>query len=346
PNALYTFLVPPREAIGQLPSGPLTTYQQGGRISTLLLDNINVGGKHRLLQLVYKMMLAHEMGPQFQVDGRPPAARDGITCVSPHVVDTVYRLLYNAPYSNELMMKEVLEKLRRCDEAMVRGGVARLSAPTLRWLYTVYQLMNCRLLRFFKYYAHASHLVHHLRHSLVHVTHRQLYGSLECFALCLVNLQHDVGFLQALLDPGYHGVSLEPVRPEARPVRYSKPSVAWFACAMLARNAAVVIARIVAMRGLGDAPGLVLEDCLASLAPQSLSWAPAVLRFLPRQVRAYYARTTANSESVVAPADVRRLIEARPEHRALIDASAPPGSEMALAALYADARHRPLFLLA
>ncbi|KAJ1878044.1 hypothetical protein LPJ71_011084, partial [Coemansia sp. S17] len=66
PNALYTFLVPPREAIGQLPSGPLTTYQQGGRISTLLLDNINVGGKHRLLQLVYKMMLAHEMGPQFQ----------------------------------------------------------------------------------------------------------------------------------------------------------------------------------------------------------------------------------------------------------------------------------------
>ncbi|KAJ2444295.1 hypothetical protein GGF42_006349, partial [Coemansia sp. RSA 2424] len=137
PNALYTFLVPPREAIGQLASGPLTTFQQGGRVSTLLLDNINVGGKHRLLQLVYKMMLAHELGPQFQVDGRPAAARDGITCVSPHVVDTVYRLLYNAPYSNELMMKEVLEKLRRCDEAMVRGGVARLAAPTLRWLHTV-----------------------------------------------------------------------------------------------------------------------------------------------------------------------------------------------------------------
>ncbi|KAJ2253285.1 hypothetical protein GGI13_002784 [Coemansia sp. RSA 455] len=344
PNALYTFLVPPREAIGQLPSGRLTTYQQGGRISTLLLDNINVGGKHRLLQLVYKMMLAHEMGPQFQVDGRPPAARDGITCVSPHVVDTVYRLLYNAPYSNELMMKEVLEKLRRCDEAMVRGGVARLAAPTLRWLYTVYQLMNCRLLRFFKYYAHASHLVHHLRHSLVHVTHRQLYGSLECFALCLVNLQHDVGFLQALLDPGYHGVSLEPVRPEARPVRYSKPAVAWFACAMLARNAAVVIARIVAMRGLGDAPGLVLEDCLASLALQPLPWAPAVLRFLPRPVRAYYARAS-SAESVVAAADVRRLIDARPEHRALVDAGAAPGSEAALVALYADARHRPLFLL-
>ncbi|KAJ2035965.1 hypothetical protein H4S03_003963 [Coemansia sp. S3946] len=344
PNALYTFLVPPREAIGQLPSGPLTTYQQGGRISTLLLDNINVGGKHRLLQLVYKMMLAHEMGPQFQVDGRPPAARDGITCVSPHVVDTVYRLLYNAPYSNELMMKEVLEKLRRCDEAMVRGGVARLAAPTLRWLYTVYQLMNCRLLRFFKYYAHASHLVHHLRHSLVHVTHRQLYGSLECFALCLVNLQHDVGFLQALLDPGYHGVSLEPVRPEARPVRYSKPAVAWFACAMLARNAAVVIARIVAMRGLGDAPGLVLEDCLASLPLQPLPWAPAVLRFLPRPVRAYYARAS-SAEPVVAAADVRRLIDARPEHRALVDAGAAPGSEAALVALYADARHRPLFLL-
>ncbi|KAJ2159893.1 hypothetical protein GGF46_002675 [Coemansia sp. RSA 552] len=261
PNALYTFLVPATESVSRL-QGAATTYLQGGRVATALLDHINVGGKHRLLQLVYKMMLAHEQGPQFQFDGRQPSARPGITCVSPHVVDTVYRLLYNAPYSNELMMKEVLEKLRRCDKAMALGG-ARFSPANLRWLYTVYQLMNCRLLRFFKYYAHASHLVHHLRHSLVQVRHRQLYGSLECFALCLVNLQHDVGFLEALLNPAYHGVPLTPhptgAAAAAAAARYCKPKDAWFECSMLSRNAFMVIARITLMRGLGDVPASLVD---------------------------------------------------------------------------------------
>ncbi|KAJ2474105.1 hypothetical protein GGI02_000316 [Coemansia sp. RSA 2322] len=359
PNALYTFLVPAREAVGQLQKSRDTTYQQGGSISTLLLDNINVGAKHRLLQLVYKMMLAHEAGPQFQADGRAqPAARSGVTCVSPHVVDTVYRLVYNAPYSNELMMKEVLEKLRRSDAALARG--ARMSPPTLRWLYTVYQLMNCRLLRFFKYYAHAAHLVHHLRDSLVHVTHRQLYGSLECFALCLVNLQHDVGFLQALLDPGYRGVPLAGVDPEglrvAGPprgggVRYGRPATPWFACEMLARNAAVVIARIVAMRGLGDAPALSLDDCVASLAPTASRWAPAVRRFLPRGVRGVFesgARGQDHGPDQGQAQDISSLLAAHPCHRALVDAhaAADAGAEAALVALYADARRRPLFLLA
>ncbi|KAJ1940859.1 hypothetical protein EC988_006915, partial [Linderina pennispora] len=283
PNTLYTYLVPSREDIGQL-QGPMTTYLKGGNIGYQVLDYINVGGKHRMLQLVYKMMLAHEQGPQFQFGTQLPQARDDIVCVSPHIVDTVYRLLYNAPYSNELMMKEVLEKLRRCDKVMALG-TTRFSPATLRWLYTVYQLMNCRLLRFFKYYAHASHLVHHLRHSLVHVTHRQLYSSLECFALCLVNLQHDVEFLQALMNPAYHGVPLTP-HPSAigaaRRIAYSKPKDAWFECAMLARNAVMVISRIVVMRGLGDVPGLSLTDCLDSLSLAPQFWAPSVLRYLPR----------------------------------------------------------------
>ncbi|KAJ1953091.1 hypothetical protein GGI12_006088, partial [Dipsacomyces acuminosporus] len=258
PNTLYTYMVPAKEEILQL-QNESTTYLKGGNIGYRVLDYINVGGKHRVLQLVYKMMLAHEQGPQFQFGNQPPEARDNITCVSPHIVDAVYRLLYNAPYSNELMMKEVLEKLRRCDKVMAMGN-ARFSPATLRWLYTIYQLMNCRLLRFFKYYAHASHLVHHLRHSLVNVKHRQLYSSLECFALCLVNLQHDVEFLQALMNPAYHGVPLTPHQSTmgavvSRYIKYSKPKDAWFECAMLSRNAVMVISRIAIMRGLGDVPG-------------------------------------------------------------------------------------------
>ncbi|KAJ2727126.1 hypothetical protein GGI07_000010 [Coemansia sp. Benny D115] len=367
PNALYTFLVPAREDVQQL-QGPETTYLAGGNVATLLLDHINVGAKHRLLQLVYKMMLAHELGPQFQFDGRQPSVRAGISCPSPHIVDTVYRLLYNAPYSNELMMKEVLEKLRRCDKAMATGA-ARFSAPTLRWLHTIYQLMNCRLLRFFKYYAHAAHLVHHLRHSLVHVAHRQLYASLECFALCLVNLQHDVEFLQALLDPAYHGVPLTPHASSAlrlrAPRQYSRPKDAWFECAMLARNAVTVIARIVHMRGLGDAPGLALDDCLASLAPphMALLWAPAVLRYLPLRVREYYARrkssaTAAAAAASVAPAAtaIRQLLASGPGHALLTrlaqSSAASEGDSndsadaSALAAFYAHRPRQPLFLLA
>ncbi|KAI9482182.1 mediator complex subunit 23-domain-containing protein [Coemansia mojavensis] len=323
PNALYTYLVPAREKVQRLQS-EATTYLQGGNIGYRLLDYINVGGKHRLLQLIYKMMLAHEQGPQFQFDGRQPSARSGITCVSPHVVDTVYMLLYNAPYSNELMMKEVLEKLRRSDKAMAQGN-ARFSPANLRWLYTVYQLMNCRLLRFFKYYAHASHLVHHLRHSLINVTHWQLYRSLECFALCLVNLQHDVGFLQALMNPAYHGD-------------------AWFECGMLSRNAAVVIARIETMRGLGDVPGLALDDCLDSLSPQPQLWAPAVLRYLPRAVRAYYARRAPQACPRAAPAAIRQLVDARSEHAALLQQTGDAQTEAALTAFYAAREHQALFL--
>ncbi|KAJ1903536.1 hypothetical protein LPJ81_003004 [Coemansia sp. IMI 209127] len=350
PNSLYTYLVPPKESIKRLQNDS-TTYLEGGNIGYRLLDYTNVGGKHRLLQLVYKMMLAHELGPQFQFDGKQPSVREGITCVSPHIVDTVYRLLYNAPYSNELMMKEVLEKLRRCDKVMATGN-ARFSPATLRWLYTIYQLMNCRLLRFFKYYAHASHLVHHLRHSLVHTAHRQLYSSLECFALCLVNLQHDVGFLQALMNPAYHGIPLTP-HPSAigaavaRSIAYLKPKDAWFECAMLSRNAVMVISRIAIMRGLGDVPGLSLADCLDSLSPQPQYWAPSVLRYLPRLARAYYAknpRVPKGPQPSVSAAAIRQLIEGRPVHSVMLLAQPNPQAEAGLLAFYAEAKRQPLFL--
>ncbi|KAI9504068.1 hypothetical protein GGI25_001379 [Coemansia spiralis] len=350
PNALYTYLVPPKEVVLKLQNDS-TTYLQGGNIGHRLLDYINVGGKHRLLQLMYKMMLAHELGPQFQFDGKQPSVREGITCVSPHIMDTVYRLLYNAPYSNELMMKEVLEKLRRCDKVMAMGN-ARFSPATLRWLYTVYQLMNCRLLRFFKYYAHASHLVHHLRHSLVHASHRQLYSSLECFALCLVNLQHDVGFLQALMNPAYHGVPLTP-HPSAmstivsRNIKYTKPKDAWFECAMLSRNAVMVISRIATMRGLGDVIGLSLEDCIDSLSPLPQYWAPSVLRYLPRAVRSYYAksaRAPKGPQPSASAAAILQLIESRPVHNALLLTQPNPQAEAGLLSFYAEVKRQPLFL--
>ena len=247
-----------------------------------------------MLKLIYKDMFDHENGLQFQNTIKEAQEKNKVVnCVSPYVIDTVYRLLYTAPYTNELMMKEVLEKLRRCDQAMATQSEKLLfSDSVLRWLYTIYQLMNCRLLRFFKYYAHASHLIHHLRHSLVHIKHPQLYRSLECFALCLMNVQHEVEFLQALLNPEYHGVPLNQVttfgRDPKQPVNYCKPSHPWFECEMLTRNAVMVISRIILMRGLGDASHLSPSDFLESLSTTPAHWSPGTLRYFPALIRQYY----------------------------------------------------------
>ncbi|OMJ08569.1 Mediator of RNA polymerase II transcription subunit 23 [Smittium culicis] len=292
PNAIYGYLVPFNYT--DLPlQNPDTRYLHGGLVNYKILDYINVGSKNRLLQIIYKMMLAHEQGPQFQFQVNP--TKNDLNCVSPYVLDVVYKLLYNAPYTNELMMKEILEKLRRCDKVMAMGN-AHFSNVTTRWLYTVYQLMNCRLLRFFKYYAHAAHLIHHLRHSLIFTKHPQLYTTLENFALCLVKLQHEPGFLVALMNPDYHGVPItsyphiykfteeEPKRPYVKPVHF------WFNCALLYRNAIMAVSRIILIRGLGDIPGLSVDECLVGLSNRPSNWAPQVLQFMAPQVLDHYLR--------------------------------------------------------
>ncbi|PWA00551.1 hypothetical protein BB558_003394 [Smittium angustum] len=290
PNTIYSYLVPYKYSPQSL-QHPTTKFLNGGIVSYTVLDYINVSSKHRLLQLIYKMMLSHEQGPQFQFQFGPK--ENEINCVSPYTLDVVFKLLYNAPYTNELMMKEILEKLRRCDAAMAMGN-AHFSDTTMRWLYTVYQLMNCRLLRFFKYYAHAGHLVHHLRHSLVFSKHLQLYTTIECFALCLIKLQHDTEFLNALLNPDYHGIpltshpqSLPPVDPD-HIKQYLRPKHSWFHCTLLYRAATMVISRIVTIRGLGDVPRLSLNECLDSLSDRPSRWAPCVLMYMAPQVREFF----------------------------------------------------------
>ncbi|ORY00571.1 hypothetical protein K493DRAFT_335300 [Basidiobolus meristosporus CBS 931.73] len=146
PNTLYVYLVPNKSDTDTL-GFPKNTYLKGGILGYKLLDFINVNGKQRLLQLIYKMMLDSEAGPRFQ-DGSGQA-----NCVSPYVLDVVYKLLHSAPCSAELMMREIFERLKRCDKATkahAEGGPS-LSEHTLRWQSTILQLLNFRLLRFLKY---------------------------------------------------------------------------------------------------------------------------------------------------------------------------------------------------
>ncbi|KAJ1676924.1 hypothetical protein EV182_007233, partial [Spiromyces aspiralis] len=111
---LYAFLVPPHQyEVASLPN-PGATYLKGGKLGYLTLDYLTTHCKNNFLKLIYKDMLDHEAGLRFQ--GKSEGEHDklkSVNCVSPYVIDTVYRLLYTAPYTNELMMKEVLEKLRR-----------------------------------------------------------------------------------------------------------------------------------------------------------------------------------------------------------------------------------------
>ncbi|CDS02982.1 hypothetical protein LRAMOSA00384 [Lichtheimia ramosa] len=150
PFTLYVYLVPNEAEVGTL-GNPESTYLRGGSLSYQLLDLLSVSAKHRLLQVIYKMMLESDVGPKYQVAQ--------ISCVPPNVIDAVYKLLYSAPCSSELMVKEIFDKIRRCDKRYkskqdgqsTGNNEMMLPLPTMRWLHTILQLMNYRFLRQLKY---------------------------------------------------------------------------------------------------------------------------------------------------------------------------------------------------
>jgi hypothetical protein len=93
PYTLYVYLVPTKAEIETLGHAS-TTYIKGGTLCYKLLDLLCVNAKHRLLQVIYKMMLDCELGPRYQ-----PNASSNVACVPPNVLDVVYKLLYSAPCS-------------------------------------------------------------------------------------------------------------------------------------------------------------------------------------------------------------------------------------------------------
>lgn len=91
------------------------------------------------------------------------------------------------------MIKEIFEKLRRCDK-MIRmkhdnetgdnnNLTPQLPDQTMRWLQTILQLMNYRFIRFLKYSPLSSGLLHYIRYSISYLENRQCYQSLESFTV-------------------------------------------------------------------------------------------------------------------------------------------------------------------
>ena len=92
----------------------------------------------------------------------------------------------------ELMVKEILDKLRRCDKTIKtkHTGEAtqqpQLPDQTMRWLQSILQLMNYRFIRFLKYSSFSSGLLHYIRYSISYLENRQCYQTLESFAINVI----------------------------------------------------------------------------------------------------------------------------------------------------------------
>ncbi|KAI9262582.1 hypothetical protein EDC94DRAFT_659447 [Helicostylum pulchrum] len=320
PYTLYVYLVPTKADIDTLGHAS-TTYVKGGTLNYKLLDLLCVNAKHRLLQVIYKMMLDSELGPRYQSTPSP------VACVPPNVLDVVYKLLYSAPCSAELMIKEIFEKLRRCDKMIKmkhdnetadhNNLTAQLPDQTMRWLQTILQLMNYRFIRFLKYSPLSSGLLHYIRYSISYLENRQCYQSLESFTVNAIHMQLDVKLLRSLDDP-----------------HREKPI--WFAeSEMLARLTVCTISRLIKTRGQADIKTDQIYRVLSSLYEHRLEWSPESLKYFPSAVSSFYESSDSPNQSVparpyVTPQKVQQLISTNKAFTAYILHGSPEAERIVL----------------
>ncbi|CAG8602038.1 10794_t:CDS:10, partial [Acaulospora morrowiae] len=265
-DILYVYLVPDRRIESGKLGFPETKFLKGGNINYRLLDFINVYNKHRLSQLIYKMMLDGEAFTKSNTDDE-----QNINCVSPYLLDVVYKIVYSSPWSLELMVKEILEKLKRIDKhtkSFAEGGTP-LTETSLRWQHTILQIFSHRFLRLLKYSAKAYELLHHVKYSVSYLDHRQTYHDAETFAIHIMMIQNNSKFIKSLIDP-------------------SREKPHWFPeSELLARYAIFTLARLIKLRGRDDIHDI--ESILTSIYPHQLHWSVTTLGFFPEPLGSYLA---------------------------------------------------------
>ncbi|KAI9598837.1 hypothetical protein BDF19DRAFT_431544 [Syncephalis fuscata] len=139
-DTLYVYLVPCDNLETEKMPFSTATFLKGGILDYSLLGLVSVDCRHRLLQLIYKMMLDHETGPRF------PNAVEA-NSVSPYVLEVVANIIYSSPSSAELMISEVFERLRRilaklAKEENSKEGQSVFSETTWRWISTMAELLS------------------------------------------------------------------------------------------------------------------------------------------------------------------------------------------------------------
>ncbi|KAG0043526.1 Mediator of RNA polymerase II transcription subunit 23 [Gryganskiella cystojenkinii] len=320
-GTLFIYLVPNYQ--GKEPELDASNmFLKGGAISYKLLDMLNIDTKHRLLGLIYKMMLDGEQGPRFHGD------TPQVKFVSPYVIDVVYKLLSSTPCSVEPVMKVLFDKLRRYDR--LPKTMPDVPAEVTRWQFTVLQLLNFRLIRPLKFTATCAHLLHYMKFALSMTKHRTMHNVVEACNHSALGIQTSHKFLRSLVD-----------NKRERPFWFEESEA-------LARRAVLTVARVIKLRGQGDAPLGIITEILQILHKHPIVWTEEVMAFFPEPVREFYKNQeqTTDVKSIpgaVTELEVTTLLEGTSVHNVLL---VPKGTEpnTYLLSHYSDMANHPFFL--
>ncbi|KAF9982144.1 Mediator of RNA polymerase II transcription subunit 23 [Modicella reniformis] len=321
-GTLFIYLVPNYQ--GREPELDVSgMFLKGGTVNYKLLDMLNVDTRHRTLGLIYKMMLDSDTGPRFHGD---PSSQ--VKFVSPYVIDAAYKLISSTPCSVEPIMKALFERLRRCDR--ISKSMSDVPADIVRWQFTVLQLLNFRLIRSLKFTPNCAYLLHFMKFTLSLTKHRALYNLVETCHHSVLGIQSNHKFLRSLVD-----------NKRERPYWFDESEA-------LARRTVLTIARVVKLRGQGDAPLGITSEILQILHKHPILWTEEILAFFPEPVRDFY-RTQDQAEvsraipGEVTEKDVTTLLEGTSVHNVLL---VPKGleSNTSLLAHYSNMHNHPFFL--
>ncbi|KAG0085283.1 Mediator of RNA polymerase II transcription subunit 23 [Podila epicladia] len=321
-GCLFVYLVPNNNG-KKVELDPSGMFVQGGVVNYKLLDMLNVDAKHRLIGLLYKMMLDGDSGPRIHAD--PPV---NVQFVAPSVIDVMYKLFLNSPCSVDQVMKALLDRLRRYDRLPKTSEV--MPPEAIRWLFTVLQLVNFRLIRSLKFTPGCPHLLHYMKFALSLTKHRALHNLVETCNHSALSVQTSHKFLRSLVD-----------NKRERPYWFEESEA-------LARRAVMTVARVVKLRGQRDAPAGIISEILQILHKHPIIWTEEILAFFPEPVREFY-RTQEQSEAskgipgAVTDQEVTTLLEETSVHNVLL---VPKGTEPNTHLLmhYSNIAHHPFFL--
>ncbi|CAG8480170.1 6506_t:CDS:10, partial [Dentiscutata heterogama] len=325
-DTIYNCLVPGRLESGKL-GFPDAKFLKGGIIEYKLLDLINVTNKHRLIELIYKMSLDGDNAPKYPID----VTEHKITCVSPYVLDVLYKTVYSAPWSLETLVKEILDKLKRFDKVTktyAEGG-APLSETALRWKASILQILCHRFHRFLKHSAKAPDLLHYIKYSVSSLEHRQTYRDAELFALHIMMMQTDVKFIKSLSDS-------------------NREKQIWFPeSELLARYMIYTMARLIKLRGVGDVPDMI--NFILEIYPHPIQWSDTTLSFFPEPLRTQLAAQqmamgmTVSSVSFTDK-DMNTALQVGNLFKLFMDQALNSEDEATLQEHYSKLENQPIFL--
>ncbi|KAI9299085.1 hypothetical protein K502DRAFT_326887 [Neoconidiobolus thromboides FSU 785] len=180
------------------------TYVNGGMIDYKLIEFLTINGKQFLLNLIFAMCLNCQKGPQtFNNTKLPP------TCTSPPTLDTVYKIIYADSWNSEQNIKGMLETLKYTDFILkgqcynILQGTSQnnnnsISPVVLRWQYSILQLINHRLGRYFFNYRKYNLLLCG-QYSLISQKEERIYLEIELMMINFIIIQKDVKSLENYL---------------------------------------------------------------------------------------------------------------------------------------------------